>query len=168
MELADLIRLNQLVRRTIDFDGFENWFQELSPNDRRTLVFTLSEFAQQAGVDNEVLESAVAYADWSSDHPSLKHVQALRQDNAMAIRLYDWIQGLSDTQLHEHLRFFVALFGTAERRVFSNEREEWCEWTSFASTGGDVLDDRVVQDLLKNPKFYRTSMKDDAKIKIAE
>ena len=164
MELPDLIRLNQLVRRTIDFDGFENWFQELSPNDRRTLVFTLSEFAQQAGVDNEVLESAVAYADWSSDHPSLKHVQALRQDNAMAIRLYDWIQGLSDTQLHEHLRFFVALFGTAERRVFSNEREEWCNhWWHR-----DVLDDRVVQDLLKNPKFYRTSMKDDAKIKIAE
>lgn len=49
-ELADLIRVNQLVRGRIDFEGFRTWYTALPPDQRRGLTYLLCEFAHQAGV----------------------------------------------------------------------------------------------------------------------
>ncbi|BDM81348.1 DUF5958 family protein [Acaryochloris marina] len=162
MELPDLIRLNQLVRGTIDFVGFESWFKEISASEQRTLIHTLSELAHQAGIDDDVFMAAITHAELSDDDPTVKHIQSMRRDDGMTtFRIYQWIESISETELHQHLRFLVSLFGTAEGRIFSNEREESCNhWWHR-----DLLDDRVVQDLLSDPQFYRTSMKDDARIK---
>ncbi len=162
MELSDLIRLNQLVRGSISFAGFERWFDESSTSGQRTIIHTLSELAHQAGVNDDVFASAVRCADLSPDDSTVEHIRSLRQHDGMTtLRIYKWIESAPDTELRSHLRFFVSLFGTAEGRVFSKERAEWCNhWWHR-----DLLDDRVVQELLNDPRFYMTSMKDDARIK---
>jgi hypothetical protein len=58
----------------------------------------------------------------------------------------------------------VLLFGIAEGRVFRAETKATCNhWWHR-----DLTDERVVQDILNNPKFYTTSMKDDDRIKASE
>jgi len=68
-----------------------------------------------------------------------------------------------DQQQEVVLRLLVYLFGYAEERIYSRETEEWCNhWWHR-----DLLDERVVNDLLADPEYYRTSMKDDQRIKRA-
>jgi hypothetical protein len=56
---------------------------------------------------------------------------------------------------------YVYLFGTAEGRVYQGATREGCNhWWHR-----DLLDERVVQALLNDPQYWRTSMKDDDQIK---
>lgn len=162
MDLADLISLNRLVRGTINFSGFDQWFEGLSNEKRRILVHTLSGFAHEAGVDDAVFHSAVTAAALSESDATVIHIRSLRRDDGLTeLRIDKWIESVSDEELPQLARFLFALFGTAEGRVFSAESKDWCNhWWHR-----DILDDRVVQDILNDPKFYMTSMKDDARIK---
>ncbi len=162
MDLHDVIRINQLVRGKIDFVGFEQWFNESSDENRRQLFHLLNEFAHQAGVNNAVFTEAIQAAGISEDDPTVLRIGSLRvEPHLAAIEIAMWIETLPSDSLHQHLRFLVSLFGTAEGRVFQRERPEYCNhWWHR-----DLLDERVVKDLLQNPYFYVTSMKDDAPIK---
>jgi hypothetical protein len=58
-----------------------------------------------------------------------------------------WVEGLSDADRAVVFWLFVFLFGVAEGRVYQRETPEHCNhWWHR-----DLLDDRVVRDLVTNP-----------------
>jgi hypothetical protein len=164
--LADLIRLNQLVRGRIDYKGFRAWYDALPPDGQRELAWTLCEFAHQAGVNQARFGEAVELAGLAADHPLVAHVSALctplwERRGGSLFELYDWVKKLPDTERPVVFRLFVFLFGVAEGRVYRGETRECCNhWWHR-----DLLDERVVRDLLNDPRFYMTAMKDDERIK---
>jgi hypothetical protein len=166
MTLADLIRMNQLVRTRIDFDGFRSWYESLPPTGQRELTWMLCEFAHQAGVNHARFAEAVELAGMPADHPLVERVVSYcaplwERRGGSLLELHEWAEHLPDAERDVAFRLFVFLFGVAEGRVCRAEIEECCNhWWHR-----DLLDERVVQDLLTDPHFYRTAMKDDARIK---
>lgn len=162
LDLPDLIRVNQLVRSRIDFAGFESWFVSLSPAQRVSLAYQLCEFAHQAGVSNSVVEEALTVSGLPQNHPVVQQLRAFRSNGYPDWEgLHDFLTNADDLRLAVAFRFYVALFGTAEGKVYRGEAKEWCNhWWHR-----DLLDERVVRAILSDPEFYRTSMKDDDPIK---
>lgn len=164
LEPSEIIRINQLVRNRIDLPGFMEWYEQLSIPQQLSLISTLFEFAHQAGVDNQIWEE-ILYAAVVT--PAIELAQQSKSFHDYELGIYDWggfnrwLQELSDANRTKVFTVGVYLFGTAEAKVLSKERAEWCNhWWHR-----DLLDDRVVRDILSNPKFYVTSMKDDDKFK---
>jgi hypothetical protein len=162
MELSDLIRMNRLVRNRIDFDGFRSWYDTLPSEGQRELTSLLWTFAHEAGVDESRFEEAVVRAEVPSDHPVVDQARAFGKDDLAALVGLDrWVEGLPDAERSIAFKLFVFLFGIAEGQVYRNEAKECCNhWWHR-----DLLDDRVVQDLLTDRRYYMTSMKDDDRIK---
>lgn len=160
-ELADLIRVNQLVRGRIDFEEFHFWYASLPPEQRRALTNLLCEFAYQAGVDHAIWDQALTVSGQSADDPVVQQVFAICKIQHPEYRLYELVMTVPENELPTVFRLFVYLYGTAEGKVFRSEPKESCNhWWHR-----DLLDERVVRDLLENPKFYMTSRKDDDRIK---
>jgi hypothetical protein len=162
--LSEIIRINQLVRGQVDLAGFTGWYEQLSPPQQCTLINTLIMFAHQAGVDEEVWEEALSAGNIIS---SIELARQIKSFHNYELGLhhwsgsYRWLQELSDSDRGKVFTITVYLFGTAEGKVFNKERKEWCNhWWHR-----DLLDHRVVEDILSNPKFYTTSMKDDDQVK---
>ncbi|MDB5310195.1 MAG: hypothetical protein JWO38_4397 [Gemmataceae bacterium] len=162
LDLPDLIRMNQLVRRRVDFEGFENWYAALMPAQRLALTYCLCEFAHQAGVTDAVFEEALAVARLSADHPIVARLLGCRRNGVSGLLgMYEVLTALGDADLAVAFRLFVSLFGAAEGRVYRGERKDWCNhWWHR-----DLLDERVVRDLLSDPEYYRTAMRDDDRLK---
>jgi hypothetical protein len=166
MTLADVIRVNQLVRGRIDYHGFRSWYEILSADAQRELSLTLSEFAHQAGVNGSRFEEAVGAADLPTDHPLVRQVRDFctplwERRGGSLYELSQWVEELSDTDRAVIFRLFVFLFGVAEGRVYRGETRECCNhWWHR-----DLLDERVVRDLLDDPCWYCTAMRDDDRIK---
>ena len=166
LELTEIIRVNQLVRRHIDLAGFQAWYEELSPSEQCTLIYALFEFAYQAGVDEDVWEQTLDQIH-VEDNLALSVLSSLLRRSSRERKLKDWI-GLkrwllnsSDMERLDALKIAVYLFGIAEARVFNNEMKEYCNhWWHR-----DLLDERVVRAILEDPEYYKTSMKDDDPIK---
>lgn len=160
-ELADLIRVNQLVRSRIDFEGFRTWYATLPFEQRRALAYLLCEFAHQAGVDDTTWDEALAASGLPASHPLVQRVLAAGRDNAPVFRLYEFVVSAPEDDLPTAFRLFVYLFGIAEGGVYRSESKEHCNhWWHR-----DLLDERVVQNLLSDPRYYATARKDDARIK---
>lgn len=159
-ELADLIRVNQLVRQRIDFEGFRAWYDAL-PAQRRALTCLVGEFAHQAGVSDATWEEALAASGLSVDEPVVRQVWSVRRGEHPLFRLYEFVAAVPDDLLPTVFRLFVYLFGTAEGRVYRGESAEHCNhWWHR-----DLLDERVVRDLLNDPRYYSTARKDDRRVK---
>lgn len=160
-ELPDLIRVNQLVRGRIDFEGFRSWYVVLPPEQQRSLTYLLCEFAHQAGVNDATWDEALAASGLLvSDRGVIQVLSAGRGEHPI-FRLYDLLMSVPEEELPTVFRLFVYLFGIAEGRVYLGESKEWCNhWWHR-----DVLDERVVRDLLSNPQYYRTTQKDDDRVK---
>jgi len=160
-DLADLIRVNQLVRGRIDFDGFQAWYAALPPEQRRALTYLLCEFAHQAGVDDATWDEALAASGLSASDPLVQRVLSARQAEYPVFPLYQFVVAVPEDDLPNVFRLFVYLFGTAEGEVYRSESMEHCNhWWHR-----DLLDERVVRDLLSNPRYYMTARKNDARIK---
>jgi hypothetical protein len=160
-ELADLIRVNQLVRGRIDFEGFRAWYLALPSDQRRALTYLLCEFAHQAGVDATTWDEALAASGLSATDAVAQRVLAAGRGEHPVFRLYELVVAVPEEDLPTTFRLFVYLFGTAEGAVYRRERKEWCNhWWHR-----DLLDERVVRDLLTDPRFYMTAKKDDDRIK---
>jgi hypothetical protein len=162
VELPDLIRANQLVRGRIDLDGFGRWYDALLPDQRVTLGDTVLGLARQAGVLDADYDEALAVAGVPADHPVARRVSEARQERHFpfmsAARL---LPTLDDGDMRVAFRLFAALFGIAEGRVYRRETPGCCNhWWHR-----DLLDDRVVQDLLADPNYSRTAMRDDDRLK---
>jgi hypothetical protein len=164
LELPEIIRVNQLVRNQINLGDFKGWYAQLSAPEQQTLISALFEFAYQAGVDEQVWKEALNTGNLEINN---EMVQTLKSFHVNDLGLHDW-GGFQDWLVEllspERDTLFVLavfLFGTAEGKVFSKEQKDWCNhWWHR-----DLLDKRVVEALLTNPRFYITSMKDDDEIK---
>lgn len=129
-ELADMIRVNQLVRGRIDLEGFQAWFAALPPDQRRALTYLLCEFAHQAGVGNATWDVALAASGLMSSDPVVQRVLAAGHGEHPVLRLYDLVVAVPEKELPTVFRLFVYLFGTAEGAVYRGSR------LSTATTGG--------------------------------
>lgn len=162
LELPEIIRVNQLIRQTIDVEGFNSWYEQLPVPEKCALIHTLFEFAYQAGVDQNIYAEALSAANLEIEHPLIEIFRTFIGKNYPDwIRFHEWIKQLSEADRFIIFTFAVHLFGKAEGRSYRNEQKEWCNhWWHR-----DLSDERVVDSILNDPKFYMTSMKDDEKIK---
>lgn len=161
LELRDLIRMNQLVRGEIDFAGFDAWLSGVEAATRGEILRALNAYAHEAGVNDETIAAAIVAAGMSPDESFVQQIRELCVDRAWAaIRIEERLDRLPPQRDPRVERFFVALFGTAEGRVFARETPECCNhWWHR-----DLLDPRVVAAILRDPDYYRTSRRDDAAI----
>jgi hypothetical protein len=160
-DLPDLIRVNQLIRGRIDFAGFQAWYSDLTPDRRRALTYLLCEFAHQAGVDETIWNDALAASGLPAGDPVVQQVLSSGRDKHPMLSLYHFMVAVPESDLPTVFMLFVHLFGEAEGRVYRGESMEYCNhWWHR-----DLLDDRVVQDLLHDSEFYMTARKDDSRIK---
>jgi hypothetical protein len=166
LELPDLIRMNQLVRGRVDVAGFAAWYAQLTPAQQAWLAFFLCEFAHEAGATVAVCLEAAAAAGLSPDHHVVSQFQALHLiggtwSQADWFGLAEWLRGLTDDDRGRVFMWFLWMLGLAEGRRYDAETEEGCNhWWHR-----DLLDRRVVRDLLRDPEYWRTSMKDDRYLK---
>lgn len=160
-ELADLIRLNQLVRERIDIDGFRAWYDSLPAEGRRALTHVLCEFAHQAGVSESTWTEALSASGFSESNPLVAEVLSVGRAKHGGFMLGQFLRDISDEDLPTAFELFVYLFGVAEGTVYRGESKRWCNhWWHR-----DLLDERVVEDLLNDPEYFFTSMADDDRIK---
>jgi hypothetical protein len=160
-KLTDLIRVNQFVRGRIDYKGFRAWYAVLPAEQQRALTYLLCEFAFQAGVTAELWDEALAASGLPPSDPVVQRVLSAGRGELPVLRLYEFVVAVPDDNLPTVFRLFVYLFGTAEGRVYRGESKECCNhWWHR-----DLLDERVVRDLLSDQRFYMTAMKDDDRIK---
>ncbi len=162
LELPDIIKANQLIRRGVNSDDFKTWYEELDLGQKRALTYTLCEFAHQSGVNDDIYKEVAQISGFTTSHPAVSKASSFRRgEHPDMIQLYFWIMQLPEVELYPVFQWFVLLFGVAEGRVYRAESKESCNhWWHR-----DLLDERIVQDLLNDPKFYMTSMKDDDRIK---
>ena len=160
-ELSDLIRVNQLVRQRIDFEGFRAWYDALPAERRRALTYLLCEFAHQAGVSDTTWDEVLATSGLPASDPVVQRVWSARRAEFPVLPLYEFVAAVPEQDLSTVFRLFVYLFGTAEGRVYREEAVEHCNhWWHR-----DLLDDRVVRHLVNDPRYYSTARKDDLRVK---
>jgi hypothetical protein len=160
-DLPDLIRVNQLVRHRIDFKGFRAWFTDLPFERRRALTCLLCEFAYQAGVSIANWDESLSAIDVPATDPVVEQLCSLRQSDHPLFALFGFLEKLPAAELPVAFKLFVYLFGVAESRAYRSESKEHCNhWWHR-----DLLDKRVVRDLLTDPRFYVTNRKDDDRVK---
>lgn len=157
LELSELIQMNRLIRGKIDLTGFYAWFDVLAAPKQVSLLWHLYEFAAQARYDEAMFEQALESTQLSAIHPLVRQFRSFRYD----AERYEWLLQRTDEERKLLLPLLVFLFGYAEGRVYVRESEAGCNhWWHR-----DLLDERVVQDLLNDPHYYRTSMKSDRAVK---
>ena len=163
MSLHDIIKINQLVRGRIDIDGFEEWYRQLSTHQQLALINCLYMFAYQAGADEHTWAEALSLAEPGSD---LVIAQNIKSFHVAELGLHlsgdfdSWLKNLSEDYRYTTFVILVYLFGVAEGSVFRNETINSCNhWWHR-----NLLDSRVVEAILGDPEYYRTSIKDDAVI----
>jgi hypothetical protein len=166
LELPDIIRVHQLVRGGIDFDGFKRWHDSLSIPEQSALTATLCEFAYQAGFDEDTYSDALSGASLDASNPLVVHAKSFHKPYEFLnlFGLYTWLTQLDEAKRLTVFKLFVYLFGKAEWACYQEETKESCNhWWHR-----DLLDERVVQAILNDPRFYRTSMKDDDLIRVSD
>lgn len=166
-ERSDLIRLNRLIRGGINLDGYIHWFEELDLLERIALIDTLIAYACETHLDRATYDEAIALAprddEWFSRLTALMWPEKTESDPRCKglIDVRAKIAEMSSTELRRTLPWAVYIFGVSEGRVYANETPESCNhWWHR-----DLTDERVVNDILSNPNFVYTSMKDDQKFK---
>jgi hypothetical protein len=80
LRLADLIRMNKLIRGTIHTEEFDSWFADLTDGQRRALTLNLAEFAFQAGVHPYVVSRAKVIAAAWADSPGAQQLDEAAGD----------------------------------------------------------------------------------------
>jgi hypothetical protein len=164
MSLEETIKINQLIRARIDIEGFNTWYRDISPKKQDSLITTLFHFAYQAGVHDDTWEQAAIIGGFA-DHAAL--VENVKSFHLPEIGLHDWsgfnswLSSLSAQDKNTTFLIAAFLFGVAEGNAFRNETVASCNhWWHR-----DLLDARVVDAILNDPEYHRTSIKHDASIK---
>jgi hypothetical protein len=163
MPLQDVIKINQLVRGRIDIEGFKQWYGQLATQERLGLMNCLHEFAYQAGVNDYIWADALSLAGFGNDGVIAQDIRSFHVAELglhFSGDFYSWLENLSEDDKYTTFVILVYLFGVAEGSVFRNETITSCNhWWHR-----NLLDARVVEAILMDPEYYRTSMRDDAMI----
>ena len=163
MSLPDVIRINQLIRGRINIEGFKQWYAQLSPDEQRVLITRLHEFTYQAGVNEHTWAEALSSAGLSGDIPIVVDIKSFHLTEIglhFSGDFHQWLEDRPDDDRYLTFVILVYLFGVAEGSVFRNETVDSCNhWWHR-----NLMDSRVVDAILSDPEYYRTSMKDDQRI----
>lgn len=161
LSLPELIRMNQLVRDEIDLAGFGQWYESSTLPVRLGIIYSLADFAFQAGVDEDILENAVQTGKLDKAAPVVRDLFNFSSPSPDWSALHQWLQTAADAELVIAFRFYTCLFGCAEQRVYQSQCDKDCtHWWHR-----DLKDPRVVRDLLRNPRYFLTSRNDDASVR---
>jgi hypothetical protein len=158
--------MNQLIRGQIDLVGFSDWYKALPAEEQVALLCHLHLFAQQAGGREEVFRDAVAAARSQEEHLLVRLLASFRGDfsRELGLTLEDWLTERDENERSSLLPLLVYYFGLSEGDVFARETVTSCNhWWHR-----DLMDSRVVRDLLNDPQYFLTSMKDDVVVKKAD
>jgi len=152
VEVSDLVRVNQLVRSATDTEGLGRWYRSLSAPEQTALTVTLIELAKQAGSEEGDWRQAIGAAGLVGNRELVERLRAYVEgtyfpgDNSIH---YRWLHGASDADRVAAFWLAAHLFGIAGRRELDScgcgGRHHW--WHR------DLMDDRVVQEILANPKI---------------
>jgi hypothetical protein len=158
MDREDLIRINRLVRGNFDVLGYRDWYDAVSKDEQIALMFALYTFSVQTGLHIQLLDKAVKNSGTSLKLAEL--IQDLVAGGTLG-KLRIWLGSASDDDRRDALPLFVQLFGESEAAVMALETEETCNhWWHR-----DLLDPKVIADLMSNPNWSATSRKDDHKLR---
>jgi hypothetical protein len=161
LDKADLIRMNQLVRRQVDYEGFRAWYQGLATDEQAALVAELCHCAYQAGVDESVYERACQTAGFTPDDELVLMMKKVQGRGGLNVGgLTEWLGSAQSNTRVRALKLFVYLFGEAEQKVMASEDRQSCNhWWHR-----NLEDQRVVQSILSDPEYYKTSPRDDDRL----
>jgi Family of unknown function (DUF5958) len=163
LELAEIIKVNQLVRDRIDFRGFEEWYEALSIPQQIALINTLFDFAYEAGVSENIWNESLPLTNFQNENELVVQLKLFHNDEIHTHSWSDykrWIKELTDTERFNVFKIAIYLFGTAEGRVFKSESKTYCNhWWHR-----DLLNTRVVESILNDSSYYATSMRDDDRV----
>jgi hypothetical protein len=158
LEKHDFIRMNQLVRERIDLGGFINWYVTLDSDQQAWLIGELCHCAYQAGVDDEVIRRAHEESLIDVNDHLIETLKKVRGPGGLNYGgLAKWLAKSDSTIRQRALKWFAYLFGIAERQRIEQEDRTTCNhWWHR-----NLSDSRVVEDLMNDPQFYKTSPRDD-------
>jgi hypothetical protein len=158
LEKTDIIRMNQLVLRTTDYTRFCDWYQSLDAEEQAVLIGGLCQYAYQAGVDESVYHIASRDAGLAQEQSFLNMMKSVQSASGLNIGgLVDWLRSANPKDRGLAFRLFVHLFGEAERKVRRTENPNECNhWWHR-----NLEDPRIVESILKEPEYYKTSPTDD-------
>ena len=161
LELHELIRLNQLVRRETDLVALGDWIAELSVLEQCAVARTAFELAFQAGNPFDFRDEALAAVGMTATDDSVRRIDA-----AVSRGMFDGyafhaaFTNLTPAEVGAIIRYCVSLFGFAERRAFEAEDESSCNhWWHR-----DLTDPAVVDAILADPEYFYTSRRDDRSV----
>lgn len=162
LSLKDTIRANQLIRGGIDEAGFDAWCRQSSAYELTILTAQLYHFACQAGVDENLWSEALGNARLEPDDSAVVGVHRVIEGFGLNLEdLHYYLLSCTAEDRKKCLRLFSHLFALAEGRVFEAECKDRCNhWWHR-----DLLDERFVDSLLRDPDYDRTSMSTDDLIK---
>jgi hypothetical protein len=157
-EKADVIRMNLLVRRGTDFEAFSKWYASIDSDEQIELASRLCEYAYQAGVDDTINRKAAVNAGLADDTNFLDLLKKVKGPSSLNIGgLAKWLRSVNAENRLRAFKYFAYLFGEAERHVFENEDRQSCNhWWHR-----NLENPRVVESILKDDQYYRTSPRDD-------
>jgi hypothetical protein len=158
LEKMDVIRMNLLIRQGTDYEAFSNWYASLDCDEQAELVSRLCEFAYQAGVDDTIQRQASVSSGLVKNSDFLDLLKNVKGPSGLNIGgLANWLRSANAEVRLRAFKYFVYLFGEAERRIFENEDRRSCNhWWHR-----NLEDPRVVESILKDDQYYRTSPRDD-------
>jgi hypothetical protein len=112
-------------------------------------------------VDEVVYAAASKESGLDQSDPSVVLMKRVKGPGGLNFGgLAKWLESAEPEVREMAFRWFVYLFGVAERRFRQTERPESCNhWWHR-----DLDDPRVVESILKDPEYYRTSPRDDEKL----
>jgi len=156
LDRCDLIRINRLVRGKIDISGYRDWYGSISRAEQITLTFGLYTLTVHTGFHVQLSDKAV---ETSGVPLKLAEVLKLLVCDGSLGKLRAWLEAASNEDTDAAFPLFVHLFGESEAAVMAIETKETCNhWWHR-----DLLDPRVIADLMSNPNWHGTSPKDDIK-----
>ncbi len=161
LDKADAIRMNQLVRGRIDFDGFAKWFEVLGADEQAALIGDLCYFAYEAGVNESIYDEACGRAGFDGNGEFVSLMKRVDDGKSLNVGGFvRWLRTVDPKTRFDAFRLFVYLFGIAEGRRFQNEDRARCNhWWHR-----NLEDKRVVQSILDDPDYYKTTPRDDETI----
>jgi len=125
------------------------------------LTGELCHCAYQAGVDESICRQASQAAGLVEDEGFLELLRKVKDSRGLNVGGFvRWLRSGEDSTRTRAFKYFVYLFGEAERRVLRAEDMQTCNhWWHR-----NLEDKRVVESILADPGYYKTSPRDDQRL----